>query len=210
VLDGGQGVDTAAYAGKFASYAITATANGGWSIKDNAGTDGTDNLVNIESLAFSDRSVAMVDSRVASAMTSVLRLTAFSVGADAMTKTVAASMAGGTSYADAIIQVTKATISTSAVAALSYQFFTGKTPTAAGMDYLVAPDGANPNNLNSAYYQAFTSRTATSTSRSTWARSAKARPRSRRATPACRCSTPPVRPMPRSSEPRRPTTRSTP
>jgi serralysin len=155
VLDGGQGVDTAAYAGKFASYAITATANGGWSIKDNAGTDGTDNLVNIESLAFSDRSVAMVDSRVASAMTSVLRLTAFSVGADAMTKTVAASMAGGTSYADAIIQVTKATISTSAVAALSYQFFTGKTPTAAGMDYLVAPDGANPNNLNSAYYQAF-------------------------------------------------------
>jgi serralysin len=155
VLDGGQGVDTAAYAGKFASYAITATANGGWSIKDNAGTDGTDNVVNIESLAFSDRSVAMVDSRVASAMTSVLRLTAFSVGADAMTKTVAASMAGGTSYADAIIQVTKATISTSAVAALSYQFFTGKTPTAAGMDYLVAPDGANPNNLNSAYYQAF-------------------------------------------------------
>lgn len=155
VLDGGAGLDTAVYAGKLASYAISAQANGGWQIKDNAGTDGTDTAINIESLAFSDRTVSMVDSRVASAMTSVLRLTPFTTGAEAMTKTLATAMASGTSYTDAITQVTKAAVSTSAVAALSYQFFTGKTPTTVGMDYLVAPDGANPNNLNSAYYQTF-------------------------------------------------------
>ncbi|WP_297514532.1 M10 family metallopeptidase [uncultured Caulobacter sp.] len=154
-IDGGAGVDTAVYAGKFAGYALTPNANGGWTIKDNIGTDGTDTLVNIEALAFSDRTVAMVDSRVASAMTNVLRLAPFSVAGDALTKSLAAAMAAGGSYADAITQVTKAAISTSAVAALTYQFFTGKTPTAAGMDYLVAPSGANPNNLNSAYYQSF-------------------------------------------------------
>ena len=154
-LDGGAGMDTAVYTRGFSSYAITAKADGGWSIKDNVGTDGADSLANIESLAFSDRTVAIVDSRVAGAMASVLRLAAFSAGADALTKSLASAMASGTSYADAIGLVTKATISTSAVAVLSYQFFTGKTPTAAGMDYLVAPDGPNANNLNSAYYQSF-------------------------------------------------------
>jgi serralysin len=43
----------------------------------------------------------------------------------------------------------------SSVANLSYEFFTGRAPTAAGMDYLVSANGPNPNNLNSAYYQAF-------------------------------------------------------
>lgn len=155
VLDGGAGIDTAVFSGGFSGYAITASANGGWSVKHNSGSDGTDSLLNIETLSFSDRAVAMVDSRVAAAMTSVLRLTPFSTGAEALTKSLAASMASGVSYTDAIGQVTKATISTSAVAVLSYQFFTGKTPTAAGMDYLVAPDGPNANNLNSAYYQSF-------------------------------------------------------
>ncbi|WP_304441769.1 M10 family metallopeptidase [Caulobacter sp. FWC2] len=155
VLDGGAGLDIAAYAGKFASYAVTAQANGGWQIKDNAGTDGADTAINIESLQFSDRAVALVDSRVASAMASVLRLQTFSTGADAMTKSIAGAMASGTSYTDAIGLVIKATVNTSAVAALSYQFFTGKTPTTVGMAYLVDPNGANPNTLNGAYYQSF-------------------------------------------------------
>jgi len=43
----------------------------------------------------------------------------------------------------------------SSLATLTYEVFTGKAPTGAGMDYLVAPDGANSNNLNSAYYQSF-------------------------------------------------------
>lgn len=155
VIDGGLGSDTAVFAGKVSSYTLSAQSNGGWSIKDNVGTDGTDLLVNIETLAFSDRSVAMVDSRVAAAMSSVLRLTAFSAGAETLTKSLAESMAAGGSYADAVAQVIKTADSTSTVAVMSYQFFTGRTPTVAGMDYLIAPDGPNGNNLNSAYYQYF-------------------------------------------------------
>ena len=155
IIDGGAGMDTAVLNGKFAAYAISALATGGWQIKDNAGTDGADTVINIESLQFSDRTVAIVDSRVASAMAAVLRLQTFSTGADAMTKSIAGAMASGTSYADALGLVTKAAVGTSAVAALSYQFFTSKTPTTAGMDYLVDPNGANQNNLNSAYYQSF-------------------------------------------------------
>ena len=41
------------------------------------------------------------------------------------------------------------------VAVLAYQFFTGATPKAEGLDYLILPTGPNPNNLNSAYYQHF-------------------------------------------------------
>jgi serralysin len=39
--------------------------------------------------------------------------------------------------------------------ALNYQFFTGQTPSLAGLDYLISPLGPNPNNLNSAAYQGF-------------------------------------------------------
>lgn len=155
IIDGGAGMDTAVLSGKFANYALSALATGGWQIKDNGGGDGTDTVINVESLQFSDRTVAIVDSRVASAIASVLRLQTFSTGADAVTKSIAGAMASGTSYADALGLVTKAAINTSAVAALSYQFFTGKTPTAVGMDYLVDPNGANPNTLNNAYYQTF-------------------------------------------------------
>ncbi len=38
-------------------------------------------------------------------------------------------------------------------AAMVFQFVTGRVPSAQGMDYLVSPTGANPENLNSAHYQ---------------------------------------------------------
>ena len=41
------------------------------------------------------------------------------------------------------------------MAVLTYQFFTGRTPTTGGIDYLVSPTGPDPDNLNSAYYQGF-------------------------------------------------------
>ena len=154
-LDGGLGVDTAVFSGAFSNYALTATANGAWSVADRSGGDGADSLLNIEFMAFTDRTVALVDSRVATAIGNILRLQTFSASAEPLTKSLAASMAAGTSHTDAIAQVAKGALTTSAVAVLAYQFFTGKTPTAAGMDYLVNPDGANPNNLNSAYYQTF-------------------------------------------------------
>jgi len=154
-LDGGLGMDTAIFAGKASNYAITAQSNGGWQVRDNVGTDGTDVVVNIETLAFSDRVVSLVDSRVASAMDSLLRLTPLSAAAEGLAKSLAAELAGGGAYADAVAQVVKAADATTTVAVLSYQFFTGRTPTAVGMDYLIAPDGPNGNNLNSAYYQDF-------------------------------------------------------
>lgn len=155
ILDGGLGVDTAAFSGAYGGYTLTAGANGAWSVQDRTGGDGTDSLLNIEFMAFTDRTVSLVDSRVATAISNILRLQTFSASAEPLTKSLAAAMAAGTSYADAVVQVSKAALSTSAVAVLAYQFFTGKTPTAAGMDFLVNPDGVNANNLNSGYYQSF-------------------------------------------------------
>jgi hypothetical protein len=56
----------------------------------------------------------------------------------------------------ALHSVVTAADATTSVATLAYEFFTGKTPSAGGMDYLVSPTGPNPNNLNAAYYQNFT------------------------------------------------------
>ncbi|OYU70462.1 MAG: hypothetical protein CFE28_10965 [Alphaproteobacteria bacterium PA2] len=62
----------------------------------------------------------------------------------------------GTQSADAALhQILIRAQSATSVATLAYQFFTGSTPGAGGMDYLVSPTGPNANNLNSAYYQSF-------------------------------------------------------
>jgi hypothetical protein len=62
--------------------------------------------------------------------------------------------AGGMTLAQAIAAIGHYADATTSVATLSYQFFTGKTPTAAGLDYLVNST-ANPNDLNDAYYAKF-------------------------------------------------------
>ncbi len=62
---------------------------------------------------------------------------------------------GALTLAAAQAQVVKLAIDTTSVASLAYNFFTGSTPFHHGFDYLVSAGGANPNNLNSAYYQAF-------------------------------------------------------
>jgi hypothetical protein len=59
--------------------------------------------------------------------------------------------------ADARIEIAKLVTASTTVANLSYNFFTGATPTAAGLDYLISPTGGNGNSLNSAYYQSFSS-----------------------------------------------------
>ena len=65
-------------------------------------------------------------------------------------------VASGTlTIAQATAELIKAADATTSVATLAYQFFTGKIPSAGGMDYLVSPSGPNPNNLNAAYYQNF-------------------------------------------------------
>ena len=59
------------------------------------------------------------------------------------------------SNAEGVARLVAAADATTSVATLAYQFFTGKIPTAAGLDYLVSPTGPNPNNLNSDYFQSF-------------------------------------------------------
>ena len=63
--------------------------------------------------------------------------------------------AGATSAATAMAALTPLAASTTAVATLAYEFFTQKTPTLAGLDYLISPEGSNANNLNSTYYAQF-------------------------------------------------------
>ncbi|HEY8616155.1 pre-peptidase C-terminal domain-containing protein [Phenylobacterium sp.] len=69
---------------------------------------------------------------------------------------LAQQVAGGTlSYAAAVSALVRAADATTSVATLSYEFFTGRIPSLAGIDYLVSPTGPNANNLNSLYYQSF-------------------------------------------------------
>ena len=55
----------------------------------------------------------------------------------------------------ALTQIVQQARASSSVATLAYEYFTGKVPSAAGMDYLVSPTGPNTNNINGSYYQSF-------------------------------------------------------
>ena len=69
-IDGGQGNDVAIFLGTFADYTITDNQDGTYSVSDHAEDywlrEGTDTLVNIESLSFSDRDVALGNASVIS------------------------------------------------------------------------------------------------------------------------------------------------
>ncbi|MDG2521182.1 hypothetical protein P7B02_06470 [Caulobacter segnis] len=158
-LDGGAGTDTVVYDGASASYTWIQTANG-WTVTDNrAGSpDGTDTLVGIEALRFSDRTVSLTSGgpnqpvpAVTTGIASILRGSNAALEADLSAKV----SVGALTQAQAIGEIVKAADQTTSVATLSYLFFTGKIPGSAGIDYLVSASGPNPNNLNSAYFQNF-------------------------------------------------------
>jgi hypothetical protein len=54
-LDGGDGQDTAVYALAANKYTVTSLTTGGYQVVAKAGTEGTDNLLNIENLKFADQ-----------------------------------------------------------------------------------------------------------------------------------------------------------
>ncbi len=89
----------------------------------------------------------------------LLRLRSFADFGAATTAAVATLAgqldAGAATPAAALAALVPLAASTTAVATLSYEFFTQKTPTLAGLDFLVSPEGTNANNLNSAYYARF-------------------------------------------------------
>ncbi len=148
-IDGGEGFDAAIYSSAAANFTLTRTATG-WTVLDKTGASGLDTLRNIESLWFSDKSVilGLTSSAVDTYLLNLLR-----TNADDSLSVLVAN--GVVTQADALTSTIMLAGSTTSVATLSYQFFTGKIPSQAGIDYLVSPTGPNPNNLNSSYYQSF-------------------------------------------------------
>lgn len=159
LLIGGDGVDTAQFQGPFVAYRITAEA-GSWIVTDlrSGSPDGTDTLHGVEILSFADRTVDLRNfgttptlPHVATAVGSILRSPNPVMETDLSAKISVGTM----TVAQAVTDIVKAADQTTSVATLSYQFFTGRIPGAAGIDYLVSPTGGNANNLNSAYFQSF-------------------------------------------------------
>lgn len=160
-LDGGAGTDTAVYSGSVTDYEITHLANGSFRVVDlRAGSpDGTDSVVNVELGQFSEGVLPFL-----STTGHFLRFFHLLVlRADPLTgpngavflSSVNAGEFGGQTLTQALAELIQLADSTTSVATLAYQFFTGRTPSQAGLNYLVDPGGVNPNNLNSAYYQSF-------------------------------------------------------
>ena len=56
---GGPGIDLAIFGGPKANFAIAKAASGGFTVKDNVGTSGTDTLVDVERAKFTDKSIAL-------------------------------------------------------------------------------------------------------------------------------------------------------
>jgi len=150
-LDGGANNDIAGFSGLSANYKIS-KSGANWVVSDTrtTGNQGVDTLINIERVKFDDRtlSLSLTSSTITTATANILRSsTAFET-----------SLLVGNGYkttSQGIADLVKAADATTSVATLAYQFFTGKIPGQAGIDYLVSTTGPNPNNLNSAYYQSF-------------------------------------------------------
>ena len=160
-LDGGDGLDTAAYTGASTDYDWWRNADGTWTLDDGrlAAADGIDILVAIETLQFSDKSVALQAPTPAQAVANAYRelLRVDATGADAaLVGSLSADVtAGRATLAQVYAQFVVKALATTSVATLSYEFFTGLTPSKTGLDYLVSTTGGNANSLNSAYYQTF-------------------------------------------------------
>ena len=184
VLDGGSGTNTVRFSGAYASYGLISNGAAAWTVSDTrAGApDGTLTLTSIQRLQFTDSTLTAANApsaatvvKIEAAFANVERATVLSTVAQAATLTLAdgstvanplvaqrtglldiaaAVDANATSLAAADLQVGHLADATTSVATLAYEFFTGKTPTSAGYDYLVNST-TNANNLNTAYYAKF-------------------------------------------------------
>ena len=161
VLDGSLGNDTAVFTGRYQDYSLVDRPDGTIGITDlRAGSpDGTDTLISIEQLQFADRTESMASPSPTAptviAFVNVLRDGMIGVSAITLNDMLAQVNANQLTNAAALNQIKGLAGATTSVATLSYEFFTGSTPSSAGYDYLVAPTGPNANNLNSTYYQSF-------------------------------------------------------
>jgi len=161
VLDGGDGIDVATYLGASTNYSWTTNPDGSIQVKDlRAGApDGVDTLTSIEVLRFSDRTVTTsgfsAQALNAKGFAALFRMPLEAAIGYAPLASLALTVANESAEQVYKTQMMFAAAATTGVASLSYQFFTGKIPTEAGIDFLISPTGPNPNNLNSAYYAKF-------------------------------------------------------
>jgi serralysin len=160
-IEGGPLHDVAVYSGARSSYSLSLGATG-WTIVDNrpSSPDGTDTVRSVETIRFSDgnfiaRHTTTIDDTVAAAVHTILREDASGSDATDLAQELSYEVATGGNIDSAVSDLVVAARSTASVATIAYQFFTGSTPSAAGMDYLVSSTGPNPNNLDSTYYQSF-------------------------------------------------------
>lgn len=58
-VDGGLGTNTVVYSGPSKNYSATKNSDGSWTVKDDVGADGTDTLIRIQRLQFSDSVVRL-------------------------------------------------------------------------------------------------------------------------------------------------------
>ncbi len=182
IIDGGSGVNAVVFHDGFVNYALTTTATGGWVVQDgrSGALDGSEILSGIRNLQFPDRTVmigapptAVTLHQLKAEFGQILRETPDQVLASApqqladgttnpafiganLLLPLASQLDSGLTIAPTVAtEIASFAEATSSVATLAYEFFTGSSPSAAGMDFLVSPSGPNANNLNSAYFQSF-------------------------------------------------------
>jgi hypothetical protein len=141
------------------SISYTATATGTYYVEAGAFADGYAGTYRVgvnQTTAAPPPPVATLPPLVASALSGILRTAVGDPANLGLAANLAMQLAGGSlTPLQAVSEIVHLAGSTTGVATLSYEFFTGKAPSAAGIDFLVSPSGPNPNNLNSAYYQHF-------------------------------------------------------
>ena len=139
-LDGGGGTDTSVYSSNRASHSITRTSTG---FNVSGGADGTDTLINIERLQFSDRSVALDISGNAGTTAKILGAV-FGAASVSNMQYVGIGLSyldGGMSYQDLMQLALNARLgagfSHAAEVNLLYQNLAGVLPSAADLSYWV-------------------------------------------------------------------------
>jgi Ca2+-binding RTX toxin-like protein len=156
-IDGGAGADTVHFSGAASAFSVVQNPDGSQTVTDlrPGASQGVDTLVGVEQIVFDTPPTPAADT-IATEISAIMRRSPDGAEQKALISDLLGRWSSGQIDADGVVSgVVQAARGTTSVATLAYQFFTGHTPTEAGMDYLISPSGPNPNNLNSAYYQSF-------------------------------------------------------
>ena len=161
-IEGGGGVNTLVLTGTAANYSVTHDPVADvYTVTDlrTGSPDGTDTVHDVQFVRYNTQVAPLLTAKgqvVRNDFTAVLRGDPLN-GYDTVDfiNFTAQVETGATTFAQAAQQVVSIAAATTSVAVLAYDFFTGGTPSSAGLDYLVSPTGGDPYNLNSTYYQSF-------------------------------------------------------